>query len=443
MSSRARAVALGAALLLAGCDGNVNDSTVLVAVTDRVSVSSFGVQGDQPSLFPSITPDGRFVAFTSNSSNLFPGVTAGLDQVYVRDRTTGTTTLVSVNTTGQPGDGNSSRPSISANGRWVAFQSVATDLVGGDANGTSDIFVRDLSAVPPATIRVSVVTGAGAESAGASTGGVISGDGAFIAFESDATDLTPDTYAPFALNVFRHPNSAAGTTDLISITTAAVAGTFANAPSISGDGAVVAFLAFDTDLTVPGTSGAQHVFLRDLGVGLTELVSRSTGGVEGNQDSDRPFVSSDGLFVAFESFATNLAPDTNGPVIDIFVRDRTGAGATSLVSLNDSGFQGTGNSQFASVAPGGRFVVFISASANLVMGDANGVADVFWRDRLLGITRRVSVRTYGAEANGESRLSRPVLTADGRFVAFQSAASNLVINDANGVDDIFVHGPIQ
>lgn len=444
MSSRLWALLL--ALLAVpwwGCKGNVNENHPTIAVTDRVSVSSTGIQGDQPSLFASITPDGRFVAFSSKSGSLGYANPLGLEQVYVRDLTTGTTTLVSVNTGGLAGNGHSSRPSISATGQWVAFQSLADDLIGSDTNGYSDIFVRDLSGAG-STIRVSVITGAGAESVNGSlgaTGAAISADGAFVAFESDATDLTADPYPPTFSNVFRHPNLANGTTELVSITTANNGAVFANAPSISEDGGLIAFVSSDTDLTLAGTVGNQHIFLKTMG-GATELVSQSSGGAESNGLSDRPWISPDGMFVCFESDAFNLTPDTNGGTVDIFVRDRNGGGTTTLVSVSSEGIQGTGASQLSCISRDGRYVAFVSASTNLVSGDGNGQPDVFWRDRLLGVTRRISVRTYGAEANGQSSISRPVLTDDGRFVAFDSAAFNLVINDGNGVDDIFIHGPV-
>lgn len=425
-----------------GCKGNVNENNPTVAVTDRVSLSSSGMQGNLPSLFPSISADGRFVAFSSRATNFVAASTGGFEHVYVRDLLTGTTTLVSATPAGAPGNGNSSRPSISDNGQWIAFQSVADDLLGpgGDTNFTSDIFVRDLLA--GTTIRVSVITTSGAESAGSSTGGVISGDGAFVAFESDATDLTADTYAPGSFNVFRHPRSATGTTDLISLTTAAVAATFATTPSISRDGGVIAFVAFDTDLTTPGTGGFQHVFVTPVG-GTTELVSADSLGNEGLGSSDRPSISADGMLVAFESDAPNLAPDTNGAIVDIFVRSRTGGGTTALVSINDDGLQGTGNCRAAVISGDGRYVAYVSSSTNLVPGDGNNFNDLFWRDRLGGVTRRISVRTYGAEANGETGLlDRPSMTTDGRFVAYSSAAFNLVSNDGNGVDDVFIHGPI-
>ncbi len=450
MSSRAQ-VLLAAALLAGGCKGNVNDLDPVVAVTDRVSVSPGGGELIMASYQPSVSADGRTVAFVSLDPNLAVGDANGALDVFVKDLLTGAVELISLNAAGTaPGNGASSRPSISASGQFVAFESVATDLIGSDTNGISDIFVRDR--VAGTTVRVSVDSAGGeivAFGSGfdlGSFGASISTDGSFVSFLCDSIGVTAETAPgnPFP-NAYRVPNPPGAATVLVSITTAAVgAASGISAASISGNGQFVAFTAFDTDLVAPATSGFQHIFLRDVTGGTTELISQSTAGLEGNDNSDNPQITPDGARVVFQSNSTNLAPDTTGNIPDIFVRDRTGPGTTSLVSIGETGLQGTGGADFPSISPDGRFVVFRSGATNLVTGDNNGLSDVFWRDLLLGITRRVSVRTYGGEANGPSTSqARPVLSADGRYVVFDSEAYNLVGSDTNGVVDVFTRGPIQ
>lgn len=441
---------LAAALLAGGCKGNVNDLDPVVAVTDRVSVTAAGAELIMASFRPSVSADGRTVAFVSMDPNLAAGDTNSASDVFVKDLLTGAVELISFNAAETaPGNGASSRPSISANGQFVAFESVATDLIGSDTNGISDIFVRDRLA--GTTVRVSVdSTGGEIVAFGSgfdlgSFGASISADGSFVSFLCDSIGVTAETVPGGIPNAFRAPNPPGAATLLVSITTAGVGAAFSVvAASISGDGQFVAFTAYDTDLVIPATSFIQHIFVRDVTGATTELISQSTAGVEGNDNSDNPQITPDGTRVVFQSGSTNLAPDTTGSISDIFVRDRTGPGTTSLVSIGANGLQGTGGADFPSISPDGRFVVFRSGATNLVAGDNNGLSDVFWRDLFLGVTRRVSVRTYGGEANGPSTSQgRPVLSADGRFVVFDSEAFNLVGSDTNGVVDVFVRGPIH
>jgi hypothetical protein len=173
---------------------------------------------------------------------------------------------------------------------------------------------------------------------------------------------------------------------------------------------------------------------------MTERVSVATNGAQAlNGNSYFASVSADGRFVAFGSSADGLDPsDMNGGA-DVFVRDRVN-GTTERVSVSFAGIQGVGTGYFSSISNDGRFVAFASWGTDLVNGDTNGVADVFVRDRLNGTTERVSVDSGGAEGNGESAYyNSPSISADGRFVAFESLATNLVAGDTNGVYDIFVH----
>ena len=366
----------GASNLVAGDTNGVADVFVrdrLAAVTRRVSVGLAGRQADDTSHGPAISADGRFVAFMSFASNLVAGDTNRFQDVFVRDQLAGVTRRVSVGPGGRQANSSSQRPvRISADGRFVAFTSSASNLVRGDTNGVADVFVRDLLA--GVTRRVSVGPG-GRQADGGSGGAAISADGRFVAFGSAASNL------------------------------------------VRGD-----------------TNGFQDVLVRDLLAGVTRRVSVGLAGRQADGSSFAEAVSADGRFVAFTSFASNLVRgDTNG-VADVFVRDLL-AGVTRRVSVGPGGRQADDGSGGAAISADGRFVAFGSDASNLVRGDTNGFQDVFVRDLLAGVTRRVSV---GSGGQGNSFSSTAAISPDGRSVAFTSFASNLVAGDTNGVSDVFV-----
>jgi Tol biopolymer transport system component len=206
-------------------------------------------------------------------------------------------------------------------------------------------------------------------------------------------------------------------------------------PVLSAAGRFVAFTSRAGNLVPGDTNGRQDVFVRDRQKGTTARVSVGTGDGQGNRESWEGELSADGRFVAFTSFARNLVPgDTNG-FTDVFVRDRQ-TGTTERVSVGAGG-QGDHESSHPALSADGRFVAFGSFASNLVPGDTNDSWDVFVRDRRTGRTERVSVSTGSGQGRGGS--SSPTLSADGRFVAFHSHASNLVPGDTNGRSDVFVH----
>ncbi len=209
-------------------------------------------------------------------------------------------------------------------------------------------------------------------------------------------------------------------------------------PSISADGRFVAFASGASNL-VPGDTGYWDVFVHDRQTGTTTRVSVSSTGTQSNDNSGDPSISADGLYVAFTSSAQNLIPgDTNGRA-DVFVHDRQ-TGTTTRVSVNSTGTQGDFNSWRPAISANGRYVAFISDATTLVPGDTNGRADVFVHDRQTGATTRVSVSSAGIQGDGfVEGSSTPSISADGRFVAFASGASNLVPGDTNNQKDVFVH----
>ena len=284
-------------------------------------MSSAGVLGDSYSAYPSISADGRYVAFSSPATNLMPGDSHGTDQVYLRDRVAGTTTCLSVSADGAMGSAQSTDPSISADGHVVAFWSWAPDLVPGDTNANPDVFVRDLRT--GTTERVSVST-AGIQAAGGSWYAALSGDGRYVAFRSAASNLVP------------------------------------------GD-----------------TNARGDVFVHDRVAGSTERVSLASDGSQanGNSFTTTACISRHGRYVVFQSDATNLsAADVNGTLVDVFVHDRL-TGVTEMVSVSSAGVGGDNGSRDPAISADGSSVVFETRAANLVAGVTTGGWDEVTRIR--------------------------------------------------------------
>jgi Tol biopolymer transport system component len=402
--------------------------------TTRVSIASDVIQGDSISGSPAISADGRYVAFESSASSLVNGDTNGFTDVFVRDRQTGVTTRVSVTSDGTQGNGSSYAPAISADGRYVAFESSASNLVSGDTNGFGDVFVRDRQT--GVTTRVSVASD-GTQGDSGSYAPAVSADGRYVAFASPASNLVSGDTNGFG-DVFVHDRQT-GVTTRVSV---ASDGTQGNdgpwAPAISADGRYVAFASCASNLVSGDTNGSDDVFVHDRQMGVTTRVSVASDGTQGNDDSiDAPAISADGRYVAFQSFASNLVSgDTNGFYEDVFVHDRQ-TGSTARVSVASDGTQGDNASLSPTISADGRYVAFDSRASNLVSEDTSGFGDVFVHDRQTGATTHVSVASDGMQ--GDNASGSPAISADGRYVAFDSWAGNLVSGDTNGFGDVFAH----
>jgi Tol biopolymer transport system component len=415
------------------------DDVILVS---RAS-GAHGAAGIDASGGPSISGDGRFVTFQSRADNLSDEDNDAVINLYVRDLEAGTTTLVSRagGTSGPAANGDSRDAHISADGRFVAFESSATNLSANDVNSSPDVFVRDLRA--GTTTLVSRAGGpAGAPGDGASNEPSISADGRFVAFASDALNLS-DEDAAFA-DVFVR-DLQAGTTTLVARATATAtadgpaADALSQSPSISADGRFVAFASAARNLSADDRDATGDVFVRDVQARTTTLASRASdaaGGAAADQSAMWPSISGDGRFVAFASDAANL-DENNVSVTDIFVRD-TQAGTTTLVS-RASGPAGTpsdGASTFPSISADGRFIAFESAAGMLSDASAPG-HHIYVRDHLASVTALVSRASgaAGAAADGESHDA--ALSGDGRLIAFDSIARNLSGEDNDAVSDVF------
>jgi Tol biopolymer transport system component len=398
---------------------------------ERVSVSSFGVEALAGSSYPSISDDGRFVAFESADLTLVPQSYETFHDIFVHDRQTGLTRKVSVSSLGVPGDNHSFDPAISGDGNFVAFYSYANNLVPGLPIHTKHVYVHDLRT---STTTLASVSTAGVAGNRMSWEPAISFDGRFVAFESWADTLVPGDTNVVA-DIFVR-DLIAGTTERVSVSSAGIQGNGGSSEAaISADGRFVSFTNTSNNLVVGDTNLMPDVFVHDRMTGLTTRVSVESLGAQGNGECRYSSLSGDGRYVGFSSTADNLVTgDVNG-FEDVFVHDRI-SGATVRASENALGAGGDGSSMKPTFSRDGRFVSFQSLSSNLVAGHLSPGFDIFILDRQAGTMRLASASAAGTPGNGTS--FRAQMAGDGRHMAFASYAENLVRGDANGEEDVFV-----
>jgi Tol biopolymer transport system component len=451
--------------------------------------------GNGSSMSGMISTNGRYVVFESVASDLVPGDTNGVSDIFVRDLLTGTNQLVSVATNGGPADNASSDAVMTPDGRYVAFISAATNLVTSDTNGIPDVFVRDLVSQ---TTTLASLNASGANSVMATP--VISPNGRYVAFFSTAKNLAAGVSASSQGEVYLRDLVANTTTWASTNATAIVSNTIhlnytpSYHPALSADGRFVAFktgstngavapsgsLIFQYDsttglLSVMSTNGfpkwlysddiygpemtpdgrfiafvatnkapaGTSVQLWDAQTGTNILVSvAQDGSFPTNTLSDTPVLSPDGRFVVFVSNATNLVSNTISNGFHIYLRD-VQAGLTQLVDTDTNGIGSTDNAgTIPSLSADGRLVVFSSPDGQLISADNNRALDVFLRDSAGGTNELISQRDLTIipqTGDGISLLSQFSLSDDGRWIAFVSHADDLVPNDTNGASDIFVH----
>jgi Tol biopolymer transport system component len=344
--------------------------------TSRISLSSTGVQSNANSSSPWISADGRFVTFVTTASNLVANDTNNVLDVFVHDRNTRITTRVSVDSAGSEGNGYCLNPSISANGQFVAFESEASNLVASDTNGLRDVFVHDRNT--GITTRVSVDS-AGNQSEGLSERPQISANGRYVAFNSWAANLVAgDTTIT---DVFVHDRNTRATTRVSVDSAGHPANADSWRPSISADGRYISFNSYASNLVAGDTNTYVDIFVHDRSTGKTTRANVSSTGVQANGPGDYSATTGVGRYVAFESGANNLvAGDTNNGS-DIFVRDLV-AGTTRRVSLDAFGAEANDYSigvERGALSADGRYVAFASYATNLAPDDVNGKRDVFVR----------------------------------------------------------------
>ncbi|HWI72323.1 MAG TPA: PKD domain-containing protein [Baekduia sp.] len=402
-----RSVTLSVAVMLVVSVGVASAATPNTA---RVSVSSSGTEGNDLSYDGTVSADGRFVAFMSFASNLVAGDANGHYDIFLRDRKTGQTTLVSKTNAGVQGDANSFTPRISADGRYVYFLSTAATL---DADGTyGSVFRYDRAAASltllpmPAGVRNAVALD-------------VSHDGTRIAFTGYVAGVRDVYWWDAATNqTHRASESASG----------AAGNVESFDPAISGDGKLVAFTSGATNLlTTADTNGYRDVFVKNLATGAVDRVSVTSAGGEANLHSSTPALSYDGCRAAFFTDATNLVTGQDSTVNNVLGRDRCTGSGTELLSLSNAGAQFRASAPPIHVSDNGCRVVFL----------AYPIAAAQMRDRCSGATSRLDVSTAGDLGNGEvSGVS--ISGGTGRYVAMESASSNLVSGDGNGDYDVFI-----
>ncbi len=393
------------------------------AKTVRVSVSSSRNQGDRPSWTAGVSANGRFVAFTSEATNLVPGDTNERQDAFVVDRKTERTQRVSVSSSGaqakraQDPNGGSAALGISADGRYVLFRSDAPNLVPGDTNGKSDAFIRDRATGKTRRIPPGGVGGVPA--------GVLSANGRYAVVQAGDDLYRYDLRRRHLLHLTAGANG------------------WSSSPSISAGGRYVAFTSIASNLVHGDTNKLPDVFVRDFRTGKTTRVSVTSAGKQGtgkkySNGSNAPTISSDGRYVAFHSDMTNLVPRDTNRTFDIFVHDLV-SGKTQRVNVTSTGGQANAESGAGeSFSADGRYVAFSSLATNLVASDRNDITDVFIRDLRTNRTRLVSLGLHGQGDDASWIGLGNAFTRDGRHLLFASWAANLVPGDTNDVADVFL-----
>jgi len=379
---------------------------------------------------PHVSATGRYVVFSSDASNLVPGDTNGWHDVFVKDFGTGLTDRLSLGPNGAQGNDRSSEPRITSDGRWVVYSSRATTLSPFDQNHLSDVYVADRIAQTTTLVSTNHLGVVGAD--GASFRPSISDDGRYVAFASQATNLIPGGDANGFTDVYVK-DTLTGATRLCSRNAQGQpANGHSRNPRISRSGQFVVFDSEADDLVANDGNGRRDVFVFDL---TTDAVWRSSLGPNGAEpDGDCTALDIDafGQHVLFESFASNLVAGQSG--LDVYVSDAIGS-FVECVNVDSGGTIGNGASLSGALSGDGRFVAFTTRASDLFAGDGNGsLEDVAVRDRVALTTERASIALDGGSPNGACRW--PSISDDGRFVAYVSAAPNLLFGKTDLVDDV-------
>lgn len=440
-------------------------------------------QGNSHSYKPTVSGDGSLVAFHSIASNLATGDVNGLNDVFVYDRNSHATRLISANVDGNAGNGDSRNAMVSANGQWVVFQSFATDLVGNEADDAYvDVFAFNL--IDGTLMQVSrSISGAAAN--GNSTGATVSADGSYVAFVSEASNLTEGDTNGVA-DVFVHDLMSGETRRLTDNLIAAQPNGASRDAAISGDGQSVAFVSDADNLVVGDSNGFADVFVADLNEQWIDRVNVLDDGTQANRPSMSPAISHDGQTVAFVTSATNLVPVIGDQFLALVVDRhqgqlmRIGIGHEVVVSPSlsadgqrvavstSSSLTTTGWSTIAEVhdlqqgmihrvgrrvyglAPpnqddlrptlsaDGSTVVFEGPAGDSIQLGSASIRSLYAVDIESNVRQPVSISSHGNLGNRASTLTSQALSGDGRLAVFESRASNLVSGDVNGQSDVFI-----
>lgn len=397
----------------------------------RVSVASDGTEGDGQSYYAAISADGQHVVFDSDATTLVANDSNGQRDIFVHDRATHQTILISVASDSTLSNGFSEFATLSGDGQIVVYHSDATNLVSDDTNGVRDVFAYNRAT--GMTTRLSIaVDGTGGNAP--SSRPVVSADGRIVAFYSDASNLISDD-TNGATDIFVYDL----VTSVITRVSVASDGIQGNGnsfnPSLSDDGTLIAFGSEATNLVADDTNSVSDVFFHNRSTGETTRLS-VVEGVEGDGDSRIPILSGDGSVVTFISEATTLVSGDNNQVADIFVYERASDRLTRVSVVTD-GKESNGDSLKPAISGDGRMIAFYSFASNLVADDTNDATDIFVHDRDSGTTRRISLSAMGVQ--GDRYSFDPAISADGHIVAFNSDSTTFVSGDTNNLYDIFLY----
>ena len=414
-------------------DSDYTWSFTISPITALVSKDSNAVVGNDVSAQSAIDAVGRYIVFESEATNLASAFTTlNRRHIYRKDTVSGEVVLVSSDAAGLEANNDSASPRVSDDGRYVVFESLATNLSSIATGGTLQIYLKDLT--DGSVDLVSSVAGIVANNS--SENPDVSTDGRYVVFESRATNLTAlDTVG--ASQIYRKDMSNATIAMISQNTTQSAGGSGdSNRPSMSADAQYIVFDSIAGSSIVADATTIRSVYWVDMmNPNATELISVDSNEIQGNGSSTNASISDDGNFVAFESEATNLV--ASGTVLsDIYRRDRA-AGETLLVSTADGSTSGNDNSVGASISGDGRFVAFVSAATNLVTETSLGLDDIFVRNFSTTPTvslEKINLTQTGAEATDNS--ANASISADGRYVSFDSPF-NYDISDTNTINDVY------
>ena len=429
-------------LTLQGSSANAANTNEL-SETPALDNTNNLVEANDRSQKPAISSDGQLVAFVSKASNLVandtnfncgPSKTENCPDIFLHNRSTNVISRLSISSVGVQGDFWSDSPAISDDGRFVAFVSVATNLIPGDTNGQPDIFLRDIQAGQ--TRRVSI-SSSGGQSNGASISPALSSNGRYIAFISSANNLVPND-SNSVQDVFVH-DTVTGVTNRVSISsTGQEANYWSSHPAISANGRFVAFVSHASNLVNGDTNNTGDVFVHDRQTGATGRVSVASNGAQSNHISWAPDISADGRYVVFSSNANNLVLSDTNQWGDIFLRDRLN-NTTELISATTNRGPANSWSQFPVISNDGSYLAFFSWANNLTANDQNSWPDIFLYQRATNQLTLVSVAGDGTQQLIGVTDMLADISGNGRYVVFATPIDNLVPNDTNGQQDIFVY----
>ncbi len=398
--------------------------------TVRCSVSSAGEGGNDESIHASVTSDGRYVVFASRADNLAAGDSNESMDVFLKDMSTGGIIRCSTSSSGAESNGDSRRPAISADGRYVVFESIADNLVSNDTNLKRDIFRKDINTGE--LVRCST-SSSGAEAARCSYRPAISGDGRYTAFESYASNLVMND-TNNEVDIFVKDLQTGAVVRCSTSAEGEQANERCQYPAMSFSGRYVAFSSWASNLVPDDDNEVSDVFRKDMMTGEITVCSANEAGTAGNERSFHPAISADGRYIAFASHASNLVLNDSNQVTDVFLKDMD-TGALTMCSASPHKGQANGISQCPSISPEGAYVAFETVASNLAPDDTNRHEDIYVKEIDTGTLVRRSTSSSGEQ--GKTGSFQPCLSADGIYLVFYSGASEFVPDDLQGFFDVF------